>query len=93
MKPDKIISRPHLTEKATDAQNQKAPVYTFRAAPSANKAQIRQTVVKNFKVKPIKIRIVNLPAKRIVYRGRTGSKPGFKKALVYLKPGDKIEWK
>lgn len=89
---DSVIIRPHLTEKATDAQNQKAPIYTFRVARAVNKVQIRQTVVKRFKVKPVKIRIVNLPAKSIIYRGRPGSKTGFKKALIYLKPGEKIEF-
>lgn len=42
--------------------------------------------------KPVKIRIINTHSKKRVVRGKKGMKPGFKKALVYLKEGDKIEF-
>jgi len=41
---------------------------------------------------PIKVRIVNLPSKKTLARGKVGRKPGVKKAYVYLKKGEKIEF-
>ena len=44
-----------------------------------------------YKVSPMKVRIVNLPAKKVFVRGKWGEKTSVKKAYVYLKKGDKIE--
>ena len=41
---------------------------------------------------PIKIRIINVPLKKRIVRGKVGIKSGYKKALVYLKESDKIEF-
>lgn len=79
---------PRVTEKSTVASE--SGVYTFLIAPKANKHDVAKAVKKLFGVTPIKIAIVRLPAKTIMSRGRPGRKTGVKKAMVYLKKGDKI---
>ena len=65
--------------------------YTVVADPRANKTQIRHAVQELFKVKVTKVNTLNVRGKarrqRTVQQGRT---PGWKKAIVTLKEGDKI---
>ena len=84
-----IIKKPRITEKAgikSESQN----VYTFEVVGSATKKTIGEAVHLIYKVTPIKINIVNLPAKNVTARGKRGVKSAVKKALVTLKKGDKI---
>lgn len=84
-----IVKKPRITEKAgikSESQN----VYTFEVVKSANKKTVGEAIKQIYKVTPIKINIVNLPAKNVTARGRRGVKQAVKKALVFLKKGDKI---
>jgi large subunit ribosomal protein L23 len=57
----------------------------------AHKTQVRQAVEELFEVKVVGVNIVKMPPKP-KRRGVTkGARPGWKKAIVELKPGDKIE--
>lgn len=85
-----ILLKPHITERATSLAEQN--VYTFRVFPSANKILIKKAIKEIYGFEPIEIRVINVPAKKRIVRGKTGIRPGFKKALVYLKKGDKIEF-
>ena len=67
-------------------------VYSFNVATFANKTEIKKAIFALYKVKPVKVNIVTTPAKRVSYRGKTQVKGTGKKALVYLKEGDKIEF-
>lgn len=84
--------KPHVTEKAAMLSSREAPIYTFEILASANKDLVAKEVKKQWKVTPLKIRITNLPAKTVFIRGKWGEKSGKKKALVYLKKGDKIDF-
>ena len=85
---ERIIVRPRVTEKATiSAENN---VYVFEVAIDANKIQIKEAIKHLYKVDPVKVNIVAIPAKKIIYRGKKGVKARGKKAYVYLKDGDKI---
>ncbi len=86
-----VIKKPRITEKS-GLQAEKLGVYTFEVMPRANKKSVAKAVKEIYKVIPVKINIVNLPAKIIVSRGKKGRKAGVKKAIVYLKKGDKIEF-
>lgn len=86
-----IILGQHETEKAIAAQT--VSVYTFRVAPTATKLEIKKAVVKTYQVKPRQLRIVNVPRKRLIYRGHPAWKSGYKKVMVYLKAGEKIDFK
>jgi len=86
-----IIQNVHLTEKSSilsEAGNQ----YVFRVLPTANKVQIRQAIEKLFKKKVVRVNTCNVGGK--AKRGRTqhpGRTSDWKKAIVTLAPGDKIE--
>ncbi|MCW5554056.1 MAG: 50S ribosomal protein L23 [Verrucomicrobiae bacterium] len=85
-----IIKTVRLTEKGT-RQGEKYNQYTVVADPRANKTQIRQAVQELFKVKVARVNTLNVRGK--ARRQRTpqaGRSPGWKKAIVTLKAGDKI---
>ena len=86
--PEKLSS-PHITEKAASLGEK--GVYVFKIGRNTNKITIKQEVKKAYGVVPEKVNITNSPSKKRFIRGRRGVKPGFKKAVVYLKKGDKIE--
>lgn len=88
-----VLIRPHVTEKATDLSGR--GVYVFDIHQDANKMHVRAAIEKLYKVKPTKVNIVNkLP--KLMKNPRTGrmqtKKTALKKAFVYLKQGDKIEF-
>jgi large subunit ribosomal protein L23 len=89
--PQTVIKSLMLTEKGTRltaAENK----YFFRVDPSANKMDIKQAVEKIFKVTVLKVNTMNYFGK--MRRERTpqyGRKPDWKKAVVTLKKGDKID--
>ncbi|OGI95413.1 50S ribosomal protein L23 [Candidatus Nomurabacteria bacterium RIFCSPLOWO2_01_FULL_42_17] len=85
-----IIKNPRITEKASLAQEQN--VYAFDIGSSANKTEIKKAIFALYKVKPIKVNVLRVPRKNIISRGKAGVKGGGRKALVYLKSGDKIEF-
>jgi large subunit ribosomal protein L23 len=84
-----ILHSPRITEKSTDLSEKGA--YVFVVDTGATKTSVKEAFVSKYKVVPVKINIVNLPAKTTFRRGVRGSKSGVKKAVVYLKTGDKIE--
>ncbi len=85
-----IIIRPHITEK-TGLLSQTG-VYTFQVDRDANKQTIAKAVKELYKVTPVKIAIVKVPMKNIFVRGKKGSIPGMKKAMVTVKKGEKIDF-
>lgn len=85
-----LLLRPHITEQSNLLAQKN--VYTFRVSPHANKILIKKAIQEMYGFKPIKIRIINAHSKKRIVRGKKGIKPGFKKALVYSKSGDKIEF-
>lgn len=86
----KILKNPRITEKASAAYEQN--IYTFDVTASANKTEIKKAIFTLYKVKPVKVNVLPVPKKEIMSRGRKGVKQGGRKALVYLKKGDKIEF-
>uniref|UniRef100_A0A7V3ZW16 Large ribosomal subunit protein uL23 n=1 Tax=candidate division WOR-3 bacterium TaxID=2052148 RepID=A0A7V3ZW16_UNCW3 len=87
--PRKIIIRPILTEKALRLREYNQ--YVFEVKKEANKIDIKRAVEELFKVKVEKVRTINMRGKpkRIgLFEGRTSS---WKKAIVTLKEGERIE--
>ncbi len=89
----KVLKGFRVTEKAsTLAAN--VNQYTFRVATDANRTQVAEAVEKTFKVDVVRVNIINTCAKYKRARVR-GARPGiggaFKKAIVTLKEGQKIE--
>ena len=84
-----VLRRPVVTEKNTTLQE--ANKHLFEVAPDANKLQIKQAVQKAFNVEVVSVNVLNVRGKmRRVGRLR-GMTPGWKKAIVTLKQGQKIQ--
>ncbi|MDD5093011.1 MAG: 50S ribosomal protein L23 [Dehalococcoidia bacterium] len=84
-----VLRRPIVTEKSSDLRVQNK--YVFEVMKKANKAQIKAAVEKAFKVTVVSINVVMVPSKPRGFGRMKGQKPSWKKAIVMLKPGDKIE--
>ena len=89
--PHQIIKRPLITEKST-RQKEVGNQIAFVVAPHANKVQIRQAVEKLFKVKVKAVRTMNLGGKRKRMGRFFGWQSDWKKAIVTLKEGERIEF-
>ncbi|MGA9272994.1 MAG: 50S ribosomal protein L23 [Candidatus Cybelea sp.] len=88
-----VIVAPRITEKAmADALGQQ---YTFVVHPQATKTQIRHAIEEIFKVNVLRVNTVNVRGKKRTFarRGRrlTGRTSDYKKAIVKIKAGQKIE--
>lgn len=88
-----VIRRPLVTEKSTalSAVNK----YIFEVDPRANKPQIKAAVEKAFDVSVLGVNVMVMKGKPKVRRTQGGTRqsygPDWKKAVVTLAPGDKIE--
>jgi large subunit ribosomal protein L23 len=85
-----VLRGPRLTEKATRVSENN--VYTFNVDPSATKPEIKKAIISLYGVTPVKIAISNRAPQTIFVRGKIGKTSGRKKAMVYLKKGDTIEF-
>lgn len=86
-----VIRRPLITEKS-NIMSDELSQYVFEVAPNANKAQIKEAIEVIFDKKVKRINTMVMPAKR----GRRGRRvyirsQEFKKAIVTLADGEKIE--
>ncbi len=93
--PHEIIVRPIVSEES-QIQVVKANQYTFQVNPKANKRQIADAlehIFKKDKIQVVRVNTMNYEGKpkRVMGRMRTGKKPDWKKAIVTLRDGDKIE--
>jgi len=94
--PSAILQEMQVTEKATaltSNQNQ----YTFRVAKTATKPQIAAAVERAFvaqSVKVVSVKVINVKPSRKRDRAKRGvmrTVPGYKKAMVTLRAGDKLD--
>jgi large subunit ribosomal protein L23 len=91
MNADQVLKLVRLTEKA-NTQSANLGQYSFEVAPSATKAAIAEAVEQTFKVTVRRVNVLNYLGKATRSRqGRPGKKSDYKKAIVTLKAGDKIE--
>lgn len=85
-----IIVRPIITEKSNRMMEHNK--YSFEVLPQANKIEIRKAVEDVFKVKVLKVNTIKVrskPKRLGAFLGRTRS---WKKAIVTLAPGERIEF-
>ena len=87
-----VIRFPWFSEKAFLGTEQ--GVYVFAVPPAATKYEVAAAIEKLYGVTPRKIRMVNLPAKKVSMRTRrgVGTRARRHKAYVYLKKGETIEF-
>ncbi len=89
--PNDIILSPVLTEKSSDL-SQAHNKYSFKVSRDSNKKEIGSAVQELFKVKVEKVNTVSMRGKKKRVRFREGKTPDWKKAIVTLKEGQKIEF-
>jgi large subunit ribosomal protein L23 len=86
-----IIETASLTEKAS-LLSEKLNKYVFRVSPKANKIEIKRAVEQIFNKKVVAVNTANYEGKKKrERRADFGRKPHWKKAIVTLKEGDKID--
>jgi len=87
----KIIRRPWITEKST-RQKEEGRQYVFEVHRDANKIEIQSAVEQLFKVKVLQVRTFNVLGKVKRLGRRYGKRPDWKKAIITLKEGDRIDF-
>ena len=85
-----ILRRPLITEKSTALQAQGE--YAFEVAKGSNKAEIKAAVQKTFKVTVTSVNVITVRGRIRKLGRRTLPAQPWKKAIVTLKEGDKIEF-
>jgi len=86
-----IIRRPLVTEKSTQ-QKEASNQYAFEVHPKANKIEIQSAVERLFKVKVSQVRTSTVMGKVKRLGRKYGKRPDWKKAIVTLKEGDRIDF-
>jgi len=84
-----ILQSPHVTEKSGMLAEKNH--YVFKVSSSANKQQIKKAVEDLYGVAVEKVAVVNIPKKARKLGKSQGFKSGYRKAMVKLAPGEKIE--
>jgi len=84
-----VIRSPLITEKTTNGSEHGQ--VTFRVPLDANKTEIKQAVEGLFKVKVRAVNTVTVKGKKKLFRGRPGVRSDWKKAIVSLADGHKID--
>jgi len=86
----RLIAKPILTEKASSMEAQSK--YTFMVENKANKVEIKKAIESLYGVHPIKINIINVSGKKVRSAKGYGVTKNWRKAVVTLKSGEKIEY-
>jgi large subunit ribosomal protein L23 len=86
-----IIKKPLITEKAVELKEGKGKV-TFAVDRRANKLLIKEAIEENFKVKVESVSTLNYKGKNKRFGMIQGRRQDWKKAIVTLKKGEKIEF-
>jgi large subunit ribosomal protein L23 len=84
-----IIIRPLVTEKSMGLSS--SSKYVFEVRADANKYQIKKAMKDVLNVDVVKINVLNAPGKSRRFGKTTGRTKAFKKAIVTIKSGQKIE--
>ena len=84
-----VIRSPLITEKTTNGSEHGQ--VTFRVPLDATKPEIKQAVEGLFKVKVKAVNTVNVKGKTKLFKGRPGVRSDWKKAIVSLVEGHKID--
>ena len=87
--PRQVLIAPVVSEKSYSLIEENK--YSFRVHEKAHKTQVRQAVEELFDVKVQGVNIVKVQAKPKRRGMSRGTKPGWKKAIVQLREGDRIE--
>lgn len=90
MHPYEVLKRPLVTEK-TNMQGDLENRYSFEVDRRANKLLVKEAVEKAFNVQVVAVNIINVPGKERRLGRQMGHKPAWKKAVVKLAAGQRIQ--
>ena len=85
----KVLIKPLVTEKGSSLRMNSQ--YIFAVSPQTNKVEIRKAFQKVYDIKPVKVNIINVRGKYVRYGKTEGSTKNWKKAVITLPAGKKIE--
>jgi len=85
----RVLREPHVSEKSTYLSDQNK--YVFKIFKTANKIQVKNAVTNLYGVRVKNVNIINEKSKSRKLKNILGHKPGYKKAIVTLERGYKIE--
>ncbi len=86
-----ILKRPLVTEKSTDEKEEHNKLY-FEVDRRANKIEIKEAVRLIFKVDVLDVTTMNMKGKRKRVGRYFTKRPDWKKAIVTIKPGQRVEF-
>ena len=86
-----LLIRPLVTEKNMQLHENQNKVF-FEVAPNANRIEVKRAVEKVFNVKVEKVNILNQNGKRVRFKMQMGKRKDWKKAIVTLKEGEKVDY-
>lgn len=84
-----LLKQPHITEKSTYLSEDNK--YVFEVYKNSNKIEIKKAIEKLYKTKVLSVNIINIPSKKKRSGRGYGVKSGYKKAIVALPKGQKID--
>lgn len=88
-----IVLSTIVTERSTaQSEDSKHPKYTFVVAKDANKQQIKAAVEKIFNVRVTSVNTMNVKGKLKRLRMNRGMTPAWKKAVVTIREGERIDF-
>lgn len=87
--PYQVLKEPHISEKATALAQQNQ--YVFKVYPRTNKIEIKKAVQALYGVDVISVKIIKIPKRRRRLGKISGWRKGYKKAIIKIKEGQKIE--
>lgn len=90
-RPQDVIIRPLITERAAIAQEEENKVF-FQVATDANKLEIKDAVESLFGVTVTSVRTMNVKGKLKRVGLQAGYRPSWKKAIVTLGEGDSLDF-
>jgi large subunit ribosomal protein L23 len=85
----RILENPYVSEKATNLVKENK--YIFKVSDKANKILVKQAIKETYNVDVINVNIVKIPRKKKRLGRHQGWKKGFKKAIIEIKSGQKID--
>ena len=88
--PRSVLLAPVVSEKSYGMIADRGK-YTFRVHSNAHKTEVRQAVERLFSVDVVNVNIIKVPAKPKRRGMHQGTRPGWKKAIVTVAPGQTID--
>lgn len=87
----RVIKKPLITEKG-NLQKEMHNQICLEVDRKANKVEIRRAVETMFKTKVLEVKTLNMTGKTRRMGRNVGKRPGWKKAIVKLAPGQSIDF-